>query len=506
MTTTADRIALAVILFFVLFLLFFGGRYHRMETVGGAEWDGYVDRVEELRGGALPRDPYRPLLYTIVAAAAGGIVGDSFAGARIVSTLAAGLFLLFAWRAGRGQSGSWAGLFAASALALNVNVFTLGLSASTDMLFAAFALASVLLAARLRETPSARGAAALGAVVGLACFTRYTGFFLLPVALAALLWPADAGRGGGRAGRTAAFLLAGACVLIPHAILSIRVFGVPFYSESWKNLAFKLHGGGDWSYFSRMPAGGLWAVISADPAAFLAGGAVEIGRFFRSTLYYLGGAGPAGALFAALAAAGAARELVRRRHPAAILFVAVYLPAVCLFFFSGVRFLLPLLPILYLAAAGLLDAGWFRRPIGRWRWTRGALVAAALLVATAVSTATRLPAFVRAHPTAELAAARKLGEAHGPGIVVLGTFPFMQRYVEYRWVEIASPSGTDDAGYGERLCRQARETGADFAVVGRLTLGSRPAGLLGGGGAPSCLELISRDGDVSLYRVRGVGE
>ena len=89
LTDRSDRLAAAAALALLLALALFGGRYHWVEEAGTAERDGYVAQAELLRGGSLPRDPYRPLLYPLLTAAlaATGGSGGAFTAARLLSNL-----------------------------------------------------------------------------------------------------------------------------------------------------------------------------------------------------------------------------------------------------------------------------------------------------------------------------------------------------------------------------------------------------------------------------------
>lgn len=260
-----DAAAGLLIAGFVLFLLLFGARFHTIEIPDSAENDGYVAQADEIRAGNIPRDPYHPLLYQALAAGAGALLDDSFAGARIVSSLMAGLFLLMTYLAGRAYFGGGVALFSVAALALNHNVITTGMDAATDMCFSALAAAVLFFSLRAIERPCPASAVLTAFAFSLAYFTRYSALFLVPAILVALLAPAARAGARERIVRLAVFAAAAALFLAPHFVLTYKVFGSPFYNENWKNLAFKLHGGGDWSYFRRIPYDGLVPVVASAP-------------------------------------------------------------------------------------------------------------------------------------------------------------------------------------------------------------------------------------------------
>jgi hypothetical protein len=503
-----DAAAGLLIAGFILFLLLAGPKLHTIEIPDSAENDGYVAQADELRSGAIPRDPYHPLLYQLLSAGAGALLGDSFAGARTVSSLMAGLLLLMTYLAGRSLARPGAALFSVAVLALNHNVITAGMDAATDMCFAALAAAVFLLSLRAAERPGIAPAVALALVFALAYFTRFSAAFLLPgIAGALVAAPAPAGARG-RLARIVVFAAAAAMFLVPHFALTNAAFGSPWHNENWKNLAFKLHGGGDWSYFKRMPYDGLRSVIASAPLQLVASTFRELARFFYSTLAAVGGGGTAGGIFAGSALFGvfAACFAIDRKRLVVLLHLCCYVVLSCAAFLSGPRFMLPVLPLLCLLAARFLLEGPFAGSfaIGSWRMRRAAPVAAALLAALAVSAVPHVRMYVRAQPLGELEAARRIERDYGSESTVFGTFPFMQRYVryEYRALEgAASGEAMDLESYLRRLESAVGAAGADFVIVGEASLKGRPAGLLDTGEAAPFLEPLFRGDRVVVYRV-----
>jgi hypothetical protein len=503
-----DAAAGLLIAAFVLFLLLAGPRLHTIEIPDSAENDGYVAQADTIRAGAIPRDPYHPLFYQILSAGAGALLGDSFAGARTVSSLMAGLFLLMAYLAGRSLAGPCAALFSVAMLALNHNVVTAGMDAATDMCFAALAAAVFLFSLRAAERRGTAPAVALALVFALAYFTRFSAAFLAPGIIAALV--ADPARTGARGtlARLAVFAAAAAVFLVPHFALTNAAFGSPWHNENWKNLAFKLHGGGDWSYFKRMPYDGLASVIAGAPLKLVASTFRELAKFFYSTLGAVGGGGTAGAIFAGAALFGmfAACFGIDRKRLVALAHLCGYVLLSCVAFLSGPRFMLPVLPLLCVFAARFLIDGPFAGSfaIGSRRLPRAAPVAAALLAALLVSGIPHVRNYVRAQPLGELDAARAIERDYGSGVTVLGTFPFMQRYVryEYRALEgAASGEAMDLDAYLRRLGATVEAAGADFVIVGEASLKGRPAGLLDAGGAAPFLAPLFRGDGTVVYRV-----
>lgn len=178
---------------------------------------GYMLTILEERRLPHPYDgwsTFHPPLYYLLGAAVWG-VAEPFgprtlvAAVRSIGALAGLLAALCAWRAvrllGHGAAVAWV----ACALALFVPVAQLaGVMIGNEALVAGLASGGFLLSLSLQRAPgSMRSAGLLGACVGLALATKYTGEFALP----ALVWPflcAAARRERGAWPRAAALALA----------------------------------------------------------------------------------------------------------------------------------------------------------------------------------------------------------------------------------------------------------------------------------------------------------
>lgn len=508
MRSRIDLLACALVVAFVLFLVLFGGRVHFIEVPNSAEMDGYAGKADEILSGALPRDPYHPLLYPLLAAGAGIVTGDGFSGARLVSTLSAGLFAFMTYLVGRRCFGRGVGFFALAATIFNFNVITMGMDTATDMTFAALALLVLFLSIRIGDRASAPGAVALALSFALAYFTRYSALFFLP-AIAVAFFCSLRGEGARRRfGIPALFAGAAVVFLIPHFALTTRVFGSPLYNENWRNLAFKMYGNYDWNYFRNAPYDGLASVVLSSPARLAAAFARELARFFQGTLVELGGKGLAGGLFAAFALTGLYRALfsLDRKRLILVSFAFFYVALGCAFFYSGPRFMLPVLPLGYLWGGSILLEGPFSGSLRIGRRLAGwAPLAAVFMLSLCLTTAVHMRMYVAAHPVRELEAARAIERTQGRDLTVLGTFPYMQRYVKYRYLELADAEGEEIARpelYLERLRLTAQRENADFLIVGKLFMRNRPLGLLSGENVPDFLEPVSRDADVVVYRIQ----
>lgn len=525
-TATSLRAALAAALLFVG-LAQFGARYHWMEEAGTAERDGYVRQAEQLLAGELPKDPFRPPLYSLLVAGLGGAIGDPFAAARLISNLAAACLAWVAWRTGRelggglphrpsppallprGEGGtpespadtvaSWA--FAATAV--NPNLWILGQHATTDMTFGALA-AGVLLAGLIYlKRPGARPAVVAGALLGLAAFTRGNAIFLLPGLLLAFLL---AGKPFGP--RLRHLVYAGLAALPGYAALwswRFAAFGDPFHDENWKNVAWKLYGYPDWSYLDRVPFHGLGEIVRTDPLGIFQGGFSELLRFAGSGLSQLVGTPVHALLFVA-----AGIWLVARKDRGATWLLGagfIFLAATAFSFFAWGRLLLCLLPAAGAITFGALFSVGVEPDSSRRLARKLALGVAAALVLWlgAKSALRRLPAFVERHPYLEIATLRHLEGKLPPGTRLGGTSPFLDRYLTHPYVEIPDAFGPelrDPSLYLEKLERFVRAQRISYLVVGKLDLRDRPESLLVPAPPARWLVPVERGTGVLAWRVR----
>ena len=502
-----DRIAYALILLFTAFLIIFGWKFHPIENIHSPENDRYVDTADQIRGGHIPKDPFRPLLYPIVAAGAGAVLGDTFVGARLTTSLFGGLLALFTYLLGRRCFSRRVGLFAALGVMLNQMVIVEGVHAASDIAFSSLVMFVLLLSLGMDKSLGPRSVLMLALFFSLAYFTRYQAILLLPTVLIAF----SAAPGvGARRKLSALFLFAvGASIfLLPHFYLTYRAFGNPFYSENWKNLAFKLYGERDWSYYEHVPFDGWLSVIMSAPGAVAISAIREITRFVYSGVISLGGGGPAGALFAAAFLFGIYIFLtpLSRANLVILSFLLVYTVGVAATYETWARYMLPILPLGYILAGSFIfsDAfgGCFR--LRKYRIQRAVPVAAVFLAALCCTSVKALPGFIESHPVKEVEAGIMLQKRYGSDLRVLGTFPFVGRHVKY-WYDELERVHADERGnkaaYYNRLRKVLAEERVDYVIIGRLTIRDRPGELLTGAGVPPFLSLISRNGDTAVYRV-----
>ncbi len=492
-------------LFFVVFVLaaIAGAVLHPHALTGhNNEIDGFVRYADLLRGGGLPYDPFRPLLYPLLVAAV-SVLMPTFAAARLVSAAAtAGLvataFDLSDRLAGRRQAWLAAGL-----TAINAHVVIEGMLATSDMLFSALALLTVTLAVRVAHEPGRRPTLALGAAFAAAYFTRYQAVALLPSVLLAFALQ----RGRSLPQRARDLALCGAAALacsIPSLILNARQFGSPLHNENWKNLPLKLYADGDWSYLERAPFDGWWSVLSGDPGLVLDRTLADLASIFPQSSVYLLGEGAVGVVLSALALmglvlTGLGRERWRWFGPV-VAFLVFTVLGVCFSFFPYPRLLLALVPVAVILALVALFSIFREHP------RAGTAMAVVLGLGLVLNTGSRLKDFADLHPTAEVEAARALASAVGEDVPIAATFHAMDAELDNPVVFLRNPRGgehDDPDTYFANVAPQLAEQGARFLVVSRQALAQRPAALLEGEGLPDYLHPHEADvgADVRIYRI-----
>jgi 4-amino-4-deoxy-L-arabinose transferase-like glycosyltransferase len=498
----ADLVALGSAVVFFAALALFGARYHWVEEAGTAERDGYVAQAETILAGHLPRDPFRPPLYPLLAAGLASVAGGAFTAARLISNAAAAALAWLAWRTGRRLAGPEAGSWAMALAMVNPNLWILGQHVTTDMLFAALGAAALAAGLAYLDAGRRRDALVAGAALGLAAATRGNALFLLPgLLLAGWLAPGPRRR---RLAHLAAAAVVAALALAPVWALRQEAFGSPFHDENWKNLAWKLHGYPDWSYLDRVPYASGWEVVAADPWAVVRGGVSELWRFTAGGgLAQLLGTWAHALLFAAAALWALARRRPEARRAGWLLAAGgLFLAAVAFSFFTWGRFLLLLIPACYaisaISFAPLAGAG-------RRRLLRG-LAAALVLLLAAKTFAFRLPDFVSRHPYREVAALAKLAPRLPPGARLAGTSPFLGRYLADpgRYLYVPDAFGREvgePALYLARLRALLAAERAAYLVVGEEELRDRPAALAGPRPPAPWLAPLARQGGVTVWRV-----
>jgi hypothetical protein len=509
---------LLAILFFVC-LAIFGARYHWVEGASTAERDAFADKAELVLGGHFPRDLFRPPLYVLLMAGLAPVVGGPFVAGRIISNLAACGLALAAFGFGARLKDRQAGLWSMGLVLVNPNIWIFGEQAATNMLFACFAASAVLAGLAYLGRPSARAALAAGVACALADWVRGNATTLVPaLCLAYVLAPRRSVEGadpaGGRSPAHLGAAFGGAVVVMaPLWWLRWRYFGSPFYDENWRNLWWKLHAHSDWSLLENGgPRSSFGRLILGEPWAVCLSALREFANFFVSTLPALvGGWWCLPPLVVAVVAA------IRRRSADAVYLLfalGTFTFGVAVVFFTWDRFMLLWIPIaaaLSIAECHRLGEKW--RPRGG-ALSPGVLMSAGLVALTLTSTVVwKLPAFVRQHPYAEVAALAPLDREIQGDEALAGTAPFLQRYLEHRYVHLPDDTGLHGVDDYHDWCaveRLLRSTHVKYVAVSDVELRHRPRSLLGGGeappAAPTWLELVRKDAHTALWRVRDAAD
>lgn len=513
---SADKVAYLLIFGFVCVQLWFGAQFHYVEECYSSEYDRYVEKADYFSQGSIPRDPYHPLLYPLLAAGFGKVFGSNFAAARMISSLAGGALLLITYLLACQCFGLRTALAATLCLAFNSLFILFGFMTTTDMLFSALALSCLYFAVRVSEDPSVGVLVLMGVSFGLAYFTRYAAVALVPNVFLAL-WFSPLASMGQRFRRGLLVVAVMALTLIPHFVLNTYVFGSPFYNENSKNLVRKVFGVDLERDKPAAPMESAAAIILRSPGPVAASAFDTAGTWVnQGALAYVAGNKQflAAAFFAAAFLAGVYSISLRqdKKKLFALLYAAVYFVMICIAMEPFPRLLLPILPVLFMIAAYFLVEVAFSGRL-RLRLFTVPTYVPPLVVLFALMASGIPPAFsesAQRHPYQELEAAQLLEDRAGTGIVVMGSFPFMKRYVKYQYHHLnddgflAVQRSSDE--YFERLRQTVRENKANFLVFGRPSLGNRPPELLTGQGIPAFLKPVLIGNQVAVYRVVATDE
>ena len=295
---------------------------------------------------------------------------NAFLAARVVA-FASGLALLAAvYLLGRSLLGAHLGLLALLFVALNRWTAELSLSLGTDMPFAALWTAG--LAAAIAARRSYAAAFLAGLLGGLTFLMRHPGILLLPIGCLALLWEGRPGGGAGsesvrRRGLLVATLVLGfLAASLPQLAVNVAQTGRPLYSEQAKNIWLAVYGNTDWGRWGE--AGNdisLLEVIAHDPWRFVSNwwsnmrGFLGTGSEDTSELGRALGARLLSFPANLLGLAGCVLWLARggRRERLLLLASLLYLAGIGVGFVLP-RFVLPLVPLLALAAAAAAHVLW----------------------------------------------------------------------------------------------------------------------------------------------------
>jgi 4-amino-4-deoxy-L-arabinose transferase-like glycosyltransferase len=485
-------------------LVTFGREYHWVEVAASAERDKYVAQAEGILAGRLPSDPFHPPLYPILAAGLATVFGNPFAMARLLSNLAAAGLLLCAFELGRKLRGDVTGAWALALTIVNPNLWIFGQQVTTDMLFACLAALTLLAGLSYLQRPSFGLAACAGVAYGVAAWTRSNAILLLPALVLAYYFARPADGDVRRSWRHC--LLGAACALtlfLPLWLLRMHLFGDPFLDEAGRNLWWKLHANFDWSQLEHAPHTGMLSLLLDEPMPIALAGWREATRFAGSVLPRLLG----GWIVFGVFAWALFRAVIRPQRTIAYLLFALgsFTGGVALVFFARERLMLVWLPVTAAMIFAQVEtvAAHTRRP-------RLAVAAVGVLLTASVAARTvfvELPAFIEAHPYAEVAALLRVESHLADGDRLAGTAPFLGRYLRHAYVPIPDAFGIETRRpelYLHRLEEFLRAERVAYIVVGRAELRDRPDCLLGGEGTsdpPPWLALVQRDEEATLWKM-----
>lgn len=157
--------------------------------------------------------------WELVLAAADLLGGNGYTSHRLLGALIGTLTVVGVGLLGRRVAGDAVGLVAATLAAVNPMLWGADVSLMSEPLYGLLLVAALLVATRLRDRPTVRTAAALGALIGLATLTRGEALAFLILLAVPLLW---------RRWRPLA-AAAAACVLViaPWTIRNLVTFDEP---------------------------------------------------------------------------------------------------------------------------------------------------------------------------------------------------------------------------------------------------------------------------------------
>jgi hypothetical protein len=497
--STRGRWGLFLVLAVTMVLL--GAILHPMELADfNSEIDGFVLSAEMLYSGQLPPDPYRPLLYPLLVA--GGLpVVSGFAAARLVTGLATALFVLVSYLLAERLHGRLVARLTVILTLLVHHVPIEGMLATSDMLYAALSLLTILLSVRVADDATPGRLVALAGAFAAAWSTRYQAVALVPTILLAIAL--SEGDGVQVKLRRVGIWAAAALVFsIPSMALNTMRFGSPLYNENWANLPIKLYADGDWSYFAQMPFDGWWSVLSHAPLEILERFLLDLSRLLPGDLPHLLGGGVAGMMLTALAVLGILHAMIveddRGATVPTLLAVALTAAGVVFTFFPLPRLLLLLVPVLVGFALGALRALLPDRP------RIVVAIAASIGVLLAWGTVVRFVEFFGQHPRAEVAIARRLSGRVGTSAKIASTYYALGWRVDNPVLYLRDPFGPelgDAEAYFSAVDTILLTEHIDYLVVGEQSIRTRPTRLLAPDAVPPYLDLEDRNEGALVYRV-----
>ncbi len=467
-----DRAAAVVLVAYVLALLWTVLVWHHTPLYD-VETDlvgDYIPAAQDLRAGVLKaeRYEYKGFGYPLALAATSFLTHDDyFLAARLLNVAATAAGGTCAYLLARQFLGAAPGLLALLALLFNPVFLRAGIEAATDMPTFALSIASTAIVLTARRPPALLLA---GFLAGFAVITRYNAAFLLPAALAVLLFRP------GRRASLPAYALGAVLPIGAWMLVNQHISGSAWRNLNYMNLAYATYGEGVfWDRFWLRSGGqfhSLWDVVRFDPPRFLHKLAAN-----AATHWWTDATKLMPPWIGALALPG--MILSWRRRPGwpgmALHFLLCYLTLSTIFYSE--RFFLYLLPFYLSGAVALvLDLGWpWGLRSGRPHAGRGSLarsVRPALLGALIAGSAFRAVAEARSmlalepYETREAAALlRSIGHS-GEG--VMARKPHVAYFAGMRYVPIPEANSFPD------LIEAARAGHARYLFFSSMEAALRP--------------------------------
>jgi hypothetical protein len=275
---------IAGLYFIILLILSF--LFHNVGDYG-VETDffwGYVPEAKSLMNGELKIDPFRGPLYPIILGLVNLIVSNYFYSGILIAIISASILIFLTFDLIKRIFSPVISFFVCLILAANPIFAQYSYSAGTDMVFNAFAAATLFFFFKDKELnyKNLVIAAVLG---GLSYLTRYNGVFLLGFVFIILFvnyWNLDWIK---RIKSSFVFVAVFILTFTPWGIYCLNEKGSFFYNENYKNIAYELFGKGkvtwDQFWFEQSSSfTSLFDVVGRDLPLFLSTVIGNVGEHF----------------------------------------------------------------------------------------------------------------------------------------------------------------------------------------------------------------------------------
>lgn len=272
---SGTRLPVLFALAYAAIMLSLALHYHRVGD-HGVETDfygGLVQESQQIAHGDLPIGRFKGPIYGLVLAALSFPIREFFTAAVILSVLSAALVLYFTAKTVLRLFGPLVAVLTVLGVAVNAQFVKYSYTASTDMLFNLWMIASAYFILR-REEPDRGGLLLAGLLAGIAYLTRYAGVALLcwaPVAILIILGRRLPWRR--RLLMTSVFLGGALAVIVPWAVYCKLRAGSFVVNDNYLSIVFGMYGDThtNWDHFWAREAGNFHSfvdVVLKDPGLF----------------------------------------------------------------------------------------------------------------------------------------------------------------------------------------------------------------------------------------------